>query len=104
VKQDPGKVPLAGLSICNVTVSGEAYPVQLDVNSANGSLAYAGDLGNEGGTALSGVGDKAFTYALGVEALKGDVDIQGIGPAGPVLSKNYTLATAIAKAMVSALK
>ena len=52
---------------------------------------------------LSGVGDKAFTSAVGVEILSGGVDIQVIGPAGPVLSKDYTIPTAVAKAMVATL-
>jgi hypothetical protein len=103
VTPEPGDVSLAGLTICDVTVADEVYPIQLAVDSANGQLLYSGDEQVSGGTALSGVGDKAFTSAIGVEALKGDVDIKVTGPAGPVLSGNFATPTALAKAMVAAI-
>ena len=56
------------------------------------------------GVDLSGVGDKAFSSSIGVEILSGSVDIKVIGPAGPVLNGTDTTPTAIAKAMVAALK
>jgi hypothetical protein len=49
------------------------------------------------------VGDKAFTDTIGVETLSGRVNVKVTGPAGPVLSGNFAIPTAIAKAMVAAL-
>jgi hypothetical protein len=101
---DSGSASLPGLTICDVTVADEVYPIQLSVDSNDGGLLYTGDDEVSGGTALSGVGDKAFTSAIGVETLSGSVDIKVIGPAGPVLSGNFATPTAIAKAMVAALQ
>jgi len=53
---------------------------------------------------VSGVGDKAFTSSVGIEVLGGGVDIKVMGPAGPVLSGDYTYSTAVAKAMIAALR
>jgi hypothetical protein len=105
VALDTGATGLAGLTVCDVMVANEGYSIQLDVDSANGAADYAADQSVAGDTGiLSGVGDKAFTSAQGVEALKGNVDIQVIGPAGPVLDNNFTTPTAIAKAMAAAVK
>ncbi len=96
---------LPGDTICDVTVANEIYPIQLDVVSPDGATVYAQDLSTfTVAPSLSGVGDKAFTSSEGVEALKGDVDIQVIGPAGPVLGGNFTVPTAIAKAMIATIK
>lgn len=95
---------LAGLTICDVTVADEVYPIQLAVDTSAAIAIFSGDLQNSGGIAISGVGDKAFTDTIGVEALSGSVDIKVTGPAGPVLSGNFATPTAIAKAMVAALK
>jgi hypothetical protein len=103
VTMDAGGVTLPGLTICDVTVADEVYPIQLDVDTDNGQELYDGDLESGGGTTVSGVGDKAFTDAIGIEALSGGVDIKVIGPAGPVLSGNFATPTAIAKAMIAAL-
>ena len=104
VTLDSSGVSLAGLTICKVMVANEVYPIQLDVDTANGAAGFNAEAAAQGGTPLSGVGDKAFTSATGVEALKGNVDIKVVGPAGPVLNKNYAIPTAIAKAMAAALK
>lgn len=100
---DTGGASLPGLTICQLTVAGETYPIQLDVDTTDGAALYASDEQSFGGTDLSGVGDKAFTDSVGVEVMSGGVDIQVIGPAGPVLNGDFTTATAIAKAMVAAL-
>ena len=94
---------LPGLTVCAVTDAAEVYPIQVDVDTSDAQALYAGDDESFGGVDLSGVGDKAFTSSVGVEVLSGNVDIQVIGPAGPVLNKDYTIPTAVAKAMVAAL-
>jgi hypothetical protein len=103
VKLDTGGTQLAGLTVCDVVDADDVYPVQFSVNTMGSQALYASDEQSFGGVDLSGVGDEAFTSAVGVETLSGGVDIQVIGPAGPVLSKDYTIPTAIAKAMVAAL-
>jgi hypothetical protein len=103
VTLDTGGASLPGLTICDVTVADEGYPIQLDVDTTDASTLYASDQQSFGGSNLSGVGDKAFTDSVGVEVLSGSVDIQVIGPAGPVLGGDFTTATAVAKAMVAAL-
>lgn len=94
---------LAGLTICNVMVADEGYPIQLAVATVGGQALYSADEQAFQGKDLSGVGDKAFTSSTGVEILSGGVDITVTGPAGPVLSGNYATAIGIAKAMVAAL-
>jgi hypothetical protein len=103
VTLDTGSTQLAGLTVCDVVNADAVYPVQFSVNTNGSQALYASDEQSFGGVDLSGVGDKAFTSSVGVETLSGGVDIQVIGPAGPVLSKDYTVPTAIAKAMVAAL-
>ncbi len=104
VTLDTTVAPLSGLTICNVVVADEAYPIQLAVYTVNAQAAYAGDDRAFSGVDMGGVGDKAFSSSVGVEVLSGSVDIKVTGPAGPVLNGNYTVPTAIAKAMVAALK
>jgi hypothetical protein len=104
VTLDSGPVSLPGLSICDVTIADEVYPVQLAVDTNGGQALYSADDQVSGGKDLSGVGDKAFVSDIGVEAISGGVDIKVTGPAGPVLSGNFATPTAIAKAMVAALK
>jgi hypothetical protein len=103
VTLDTAGAPLAGLTVCDVVDAAEVYPIQLDVATADAQALYSGDEQAFGGVDLGGVGDKAFTSSVGVEVLSGGVDIQVIGPAGPVLNKDYTIPTAVAKAMVAAL-
>lgn len=104
VTLDPTVAALPGLTICTVTVADEVYPIQLAVDNNGGQELYNADKQVSAGTDLSGVGDKAFTDEIGVEALSGNVDIKVTGPAGPVLSGNFAVPTAIAKAMVTALQ
>lgn len=104
VTLDTTVAPLAGLTICNVTVAAEVYPIQLAVNTNGGQAAYSADHQAFSGVDLSGVGDEAFHSSIGVEVFSGGVDIKVTGPAGPVLSGNFTTPTAIAKAMVATLK
>lgn len=94
--------PLAGLTICDVTVADEVYPIQLAVMTSGAQALYSADKQVSQGVDLSGVGDEAFTSSIGVEVLSGGVDIKVTGPAGPVLSGDYAVPTAIAKAMVAA--
>ena len=96
--------PLAGLTICDISVADEVYPIQLAVNTTNAAAVFAAEQKADSGVDLSGVGDRAFSSEIGIEVLSGNVDIKVTGPAGPVLNKNYTVPTAIAKAMVAALK
>ena len=103
---DTSVAPLAGLTVCNVTVNGTdvAYPIQLSVNTNGGAAEYTVDRSFSPNAAdLGGVGDKAFTSSLGVEALRGTVDIQVIGPAGPVLDGNFAFSSNLAKAMAAAV-
>lgn len=104
VTLDTTVAPLAGLTICDVTVADEVYPIQLAVMANGGQELYSADEQVSAGTDLSGVGDKAFTSSIGVETLSGGVDIKVTGPAGPVLGGNFAVPTAIAKAMVAALQ
>jgi hypothetical protein len=94
---------LPGLTICDIADAADVFPIQLDVDTTDTTALFAADEQADGGVDLSGVGDKAFTSSIGVEALSGGVDIQVIGPAGPVLSNDYTIPTAVAKAMIAAL-
>lgn len=95
---------VAGLSICDVTIAGEIYPIQLDVNSANAQALFTADQQVSSVAALSGLGDKAFRSEIGVEALSGGVDVKVIGPAGPVLSNDFSVPTALVKAMIAAIR
>jgi hypothetical protein len=104
VTLDATVAPLSGLTICNVVVADEVYPIQLAVDTVNAQATYAGDEQAFSGVDMGGVGDKAFSSSVGVEVLSGRVDITVTGPAGPVLNGNYTVPTAVAKAMVAALK
>ena len=104
VTLDTTVASLPGLTICTVTVADEIYPIQLAVDNNGGVGLYNADKQVNPGPDLSGVGDKAFTDGIGVEALSGNVDIKVTGPAGPVLSGNFAVPTAIAKAMVAALQ
>lgn len=97
-------INLPGLTICDVKLGSEVYPIQLDVDTSNAAVLFAGDKNAFSGTDLPDVGDKAFTSSVGVEVLKGSVDIKVNGPAGAVLSGDYTVATAVAKAMLGVLK
>jgi hypothetical protein len=104
VTLDTTVTALPGLTICDVTVADEIYPIQLAVDNNGGQELYNADKQVSGGADVSGVGDKAFTDQIGVEALSGNVDIKVTGPAGPVLNGNFAVPTAIAKAMVAALQ
>jgi hypothetical protein len=104
VTLDSGGTPLAGVTDCTVADADDTTSIQLNVDTADAAALYNGDLQSFGGKSLTGVGDKAFTDAIGVETLSGGVDIQVIGPAGPVLSGNFATPTALAKAMVAALQ
>jgi hypothetical protein len=103
VALDTTPTALPGLTICSVTVAGEVYPIQLAVSTSNAATLYRVDKGAFTGTDLAGVGDQAFSSAVGVETLSGSVDIKVTGPAGPVLNKDYSLSIKIAKAMIDAL-
>jgi hypothetical protein len=104
VTLDPGSASLPGLTICDVVIADEVYPVQLAVDTNGGESLYDADEQVMSGKDLSGVGDKAFTSSISVEVLSGGVDIKVTGPAGPVLSGDYTVPTALAKAMVAAIQ
>jgi hypothetical protein len=104
VTLDSGTASLPGLTICDVVIADEVYPVQLAVDTNGGESLYDADQQVMAGKDLSGVGDKAFTSSISVEVLSGGVDIKVTGPAGPVLSGNFTVPTALAKAMVAAIQ
>lgn len=104
VTLDTSAAALPGLTICNVTVADEVYPIQLSVDTSNAQELFNADMQASSGVDLGGVGDKAFSSATGIEALSGGVDIKIFGPAGPVMNKNYTVPIALAKAMISTLK
>ena len=94
----------AGLTICNVTVANEVFPIQLAVYDNDGQAILNSDKQNASGVDLSGVGDQAITTDIGVDALSGGVLIEVTGPAGAVLSGDDRIPTAIAKAMIAAMK
>jgi hypothetical protein len=102
---DTSVTPLAGLTICNVMVANEVYPIQLSVNTSDAAAEFAADKTVGSNVAdLAGVGDKAFTSSIGVEALRGTVDIKVFGPAGPIDLGNYSLPIGLAKAMAAAVR
>jgi hypothetical protein len=80
-----GDASLAGLTICDVTVEGAFYPIQLSVDTKDAEATYAADKEASAGVALSGIGDKAFKSSTGIEVLSSNAEIEVIGPAGPVL-------------------
>ncbi|MET3806876.1 hypothetical protein ABIB25_003896 [Nakamurella sp. UYEF19] len=92
-------------STCDVNVAGEVDPIQLFVITS----ATAREFADEKKAAadlktVGGVGDQAFTDALGVEVLRGSVEIKVGGPEDALKNDDYSVPTAIAKAMVAALK
>jgi hypothetical protein len=103
VTLDTGGNQLPGLTICDIADAADVFSIQLDVNTNDSDALFAADKQADAGVDFSGVGDQAFTSSVGVEVLSGSVDIQVIGPAGPVLSNDYTIPTAVAKAMVATL-
>jgi transcription elongation factor len=103
VTLDSNGASLPGLTVCQVADADLTNSIQVAVDTTGAAALFNSDLQSFGGTPLSGVGDKAFTDSIGVETLSGSVDIQVTGPAAPVLSGNFAMSTAIAKAMVAAL-
>lgn len=97
--------PLAGLTICNIAVAGEIDPIQLDVNTVGAAAKYHLDHEVDGGPSIAGIGDQAFRSATGIEALVGNVCIDVIGPAEPILlHHDFSQPTALVKAMVATVK
>lgn len=94
---------LPGLTICNVTVAGEVYSIQLSVYQHGGQALFDNDKQTEAGVDLSGVGDAAITTNTGVVAIKNGVVIEVFGPAGPVLSGDDRIPTALTKAMITTM-
>ena len=94
----------AGLTICNLTVADEVFPIQLAVYDNGGQAILNSDKVNASGVDLSGVGDQAITTSIGVDALSGGVLIEVTGPAGAVLKGDDSIPIAIAKAMIATMK
>jgi hypothetical protein len=95
--------PLPGLTVCDLTVADAFYSIQLAVDTNINAAEFSEEEQAFGGVDVSGIGDKAFTSSVGIEVLSGSVDIKVTGPAGPVLSGNYTYSTAVARAMLATL-
>ncbi len=100
-----GPVTLAGLTICKVTVANLIDPIQLDVNTHQAAAYYRVEKGINYEAVVAGIGDDAFQSAIGIEALSDGVDVRVVGPAEPILlHHDFTIPTALAKAMVAAVK
>ena len=94
-----------GLTICQIAVAGEIDPIQLDVNTTGAAAKYRVDREAFGESDIAGIGDKAFRSATGIEALVGNVEVDVIGPAEPILlHHDFSQPTALVKAMVAAVK
>ncbi|QNK79866.1 hypothetical protein [Nakamurella sp. PAMC28650] len=92
-------------STCDITIAGDVYPVQISVVTAVDAAHLAEEKSNAADVKeLTGVGDQAFTDALGVEALTGTVEIKVTGPGDALKNNDYSVSTALAKAMIAALK
>ena len=96
---------ITGQSICDYTDGAAGYPVQVDLENSDASGSYQAykSVANNS-TNLPGIGDQAFGDATGVHVLSGSYYIEVNGPAGAVLSGDYTKASAVAKALIAALQ
>jgi hypothetical protein len=81
------------------------YPVQVTLDVKDGSASTFGSMQQALAptTAISGVGDAAFSYAAGIYVLSGTNVIQINGPAGANLSDDFSANIAIAKDLIAAL-
>lgn len=95
---------VTGQSLCDYTDGAGGYPVQVDLENSDASGSYQAykSVANNS-TNLPGIGDQAFGDATGVHVLSGSYYIEVNGPAGAVLSGDYTKASAVAKALIAAL-
>jgi hypothetical protein len=101
VKLEPST--LASVTLCQLTITGEVYPVQIETATGLTLAEFKASQKVIGGSTVDGIGDAAFTSDTGVETYAGSVQVQVTGPAGPVLNKDFTIPTAVAKAMLAAL-
>jgi hypothetical protein len=99
---------IASISTCSYSPPADGphpYPVTVALDVKDGSASTFGSIQQTLAptTAIPGVGDAAFSYAAGLYALSGTNVIQITGPAGAILSGDYSADIAIAKDLIAAL-
>ena len=95
---------IAGQSFCDYSDGAAGYPVRVELDNVNAGSMYQAYKSVSGKpTDLAAIGDQAFGDATGIHVLSGSYYIEVNGPAGAVLSGDYTKPTAIAKALIAAL-
>jgi Protein of unknown function (DUF3558) len=99
---------IASISTCGYSPPGggpHPYPVEVSLDVKDGSASTFASIQQTLAptTAISGVGDAAFSYAAGIYVLSGTNVIQITGPAGAILSGDYSADIAIAKDLIAAL-
>jgi Protein of unknown function (DUF3558) len=99
---------IASISTCGYSPPGggpHPYPVEVSLDVKDGSASTFGSIQQTLAptTAIPGVGDAAFSYAAGIYVLSGTNVIQITGPAGAILSGDYSADIAIAKDLIAAL-
>jgi hypothetical protein len=99
---------IASISTCSYSPPADGphpYPVTVSLDVKDGSASTFGSIQQTLAptTAIPGVGDAAFSYAAGIYALSGTNVIQITGPAGAILSNDFSADIAIAKDLIAAL-
>jgi hypothetical protein len=99
---------IASISTCGYSPPGDGphpYPVEVSLDVKDGSASTFASIQQTlaPATAIPGVGDAAFSYAAGIYVLSGTNVIQITGPAGAILSGDYSADIAIAKDLIAAL-
>ena len=100
---------IAYISTCGYSPPADGphpYPVEVSLDVKDGSAATFGSIQQTlaPATAIPGVGDAAFSYSAGLYALSGTNVIQITGPAGAILSGDFSADIAIAKDLIAALR
>jgi hypothetical protein len=100
---------IAYISTCGYSPPADGphpYPVEVSLDVKDGSAASFGSIQQTLAptTAVPGVGDAAFSYSAGLYALSGTNVIQITGPAGAILSGDFSADIAIAKDLIAALR
>jgi hypothetical protein len=100
---------IASISTCSYSPPGDGphpYPVTVSLDVKDGSASTFGSIQQTLAptTPVPGVGDAAFSYAAGLYALSGTNVIQITGPAGAILSGDFSADIAIAKDLIAALR
>ncbi len=103
-----GPSTIASISSCGYAPPGggpHPYPVEVSLDVKDGSASTFASIQQTLAptAAIPGVGDAAFSYAAGIYVLSGTNLIQITGPAGAILSGDFSADIAIAKDLIAAL-